>query len=67
MDQNKRLDGALKEIEKQFGEGTVMRLGDNASMAVEVIPTGSITLTLLGSMNLTSKHLVLWSGSLLEA
>ena len=46
MDRNKRLDDALKEIEKQFGEGTVMRLGDNASMAVEVIPTGSIALDL---------------------
>ena len=46
MDQNKRLDDALKEIEKQFGEGTVMRLGDNASMAVEIIPTGSIALDL---------------------
>lgn len=46
MDNKKRLEDALNEIEKQFGAGAVMRLGDNASMTVEVIPTGSIALDL---------------------
>lgn len=36
--------GAIKEIEKQFGKGSVMRLGDRAAVDVDVIPTGSLTL-----------------------
>ncbi|MDR2655825.1 MAG: recombinase RecA [Oscillospiraceae bacterium] len=35
---------ALEQIEKQFGKGAVMRLGDHTKMNVEVIPTGSIGL-----------------------
>ena len=41
-DKQKALDAALSQIEKQFGKGAVMKLGDNnAKMAVEVVPTGS--------------------------
>lgn len=41
----KALDAALGQIEKQYGKGTVMRLGDPASrMNVETIPTGSLSL-----------------------
>ncbi|MDY6103369.1 MAG: recombinase RecA [Acetatifactor sp.] len=41
----KALDAALGQIEKQYGKGTVMRLGDPASqMIVETIPTGSLSL-----------------------
>ncbi len=41
------LDAALGQIEKQFGKGAVMRLGDPASqMNVETIPTGSLSLDL---------------------
>jgi recombination protein RecA len=39
----KALDSTLSDLEKKFGEGTVVRLGDAAHLAVEVIPTGSIT------------------------
>lgn len=35
---------AIKEIEKQFGKGSVMRLGDRTAVDVDVIPTGSLTL-----------------------
>ncbi|MDD8048902.1 MAG: recombinase RecA [Thomasclavelia sp.] len=38
------LDDAIKQIEKQFGKGSVMKLGDRASVNVDVIPTGSLTL-----------------------
>lgn len=38
------LDEALKHIEKQFGKGAIMRLGDAARMNVEVIPTGILSL-----------------------
>ncbi len=40
----KALDEALKQIEKQFGKGSVMKLGDKAHVDVEVIPSGSIAL-----------------------
>lgn len=38
------LDEALKSIEKEFGEGAVMRMGDRKDMDIEAIPTGSIVL-----------------------
>ncbi|CAD0322413.1 recombinase RecA [Xanthomonas hortorum pv. cynarae] len=46
MDENKKraLSAALSQIEKQFGKGSVMRMGDRAIEAVEVIPTGSLML-----------------------
>ena len=37
---------ALAQIEKQFGKGAVMKLGDNASMQVDAISTGSLGLDL---------------------
>lgn len=44
-EKQKALDAALGQIEKQFGKGTVMRLGDPANqMNVETIPTGSLSL-----------------------
>jgi recombination protein RecA len=38
------LDKALGDLDKRFGEGTVMRLGDAHHLRVEVIPTGSLSL-----------------------
>ncbi len=43
-DREKALETALAQIERQFGRGAVMRLGDDARAPVEVIPTGSIAL-----------------------
>lgn len=43
-DKSKLLEIALVEIKKNFGEGTVMRLGDNTKMDVKVISTGSINI-----------------------
>ncbi len=45
-DKKKALETALSQIEKNFGKGTVMRLGDKAEMNVDSIPTGSLTLDL---------------------
>lgn len=45
-DKNKALETALANIEKQFGKGAVMRLGQNEAMHVEAIPTGSLSLDL---------------------
>lgn len=42
----KALDMALANIEKAYGKGAVMRLGENVGMKVEHIPTGSLTLDL---------------------
>ena len=43
-DREKALDAALAQIDKQFGKGSVMRLGSDERAPVEVIPTGSIAL-----------------------
>ena len=44
-DKLKALDAALGQIEKQYGAGTVMKLGDSsAHMQVETVPTGSLSL-----------------------
>jgi recombination protein RecA len=43
-DRDKSLDAALAQIDRQFGKGSVMRLGDEVRVPMEVIPTGSIAL-----------------------
>jgi recombination protein RecA len=43
-DREKALENALAQIDKQFGKGSVMRLGDETRPPVQVIPTGSIAL-----------------------
>lgn len=45
-DKNKALETALKQIRKDFGEGSIMKLGENQGMNIEVVPTGSINLDL---------------------
>ena len=44
LDKNKALETALSQIEKQFGKGAVMKLGQNTHMNVEHISTGSLSL-----------------------
>jgi recombination protein RecA len=44
LDRDKALDAALAQIDKQFGKGSVMRLGDETRVPIGVIPTGSIAL-----------------------
>ncbi len=43
-EKDKALKAAFHQIQKQFGQGAIMRLGENAHMKVEIIPTGSIAL-----------------------
>ena len=44
-DKMKALESALAQIEKQYGKGSIMKLGDNsANMNIETVPTGSISL-----------------------
>src|SRR6059058_517842 len=44
LDRAKSLEAALAQIDKQFGKGSIMRLGDDTRAPIEVIPTGSIAL-----------------------
>jgi len=44
FDRDKALEVALSQIDKQFGKGSVMRLGERPYVPIEVIPTGSIAL-----------------------
>ncbi len=43
-DREKALDMALAQIDKQFGKGSIMRMGENAHMRVETIPSGALAL-----------------------
>ena len=44
VDKSKQLDNALGQIERQFGSGTVMRMGENRNEKIPAIPTGSLGL-----------------------
>jgi recombination protein RecA len=46
VDREKALDMALGQIEKQFGKGAVMKMGEKGSMAIDFIPTGALALDL---------------------
>ncbi|MBO6244313.1 MAG: DNA recombination/repair protein RecA, partial [Clostridia bacterium] len=44
IEKKKALEMAMSQIEKQFGKGSVMKLGDFKAMEVEAIPTGALSL-----------------------
>src|SRR6202521_3841714 len=46
MERDKALDMALGQIEKQFGKGSIMRMGERGNVGVEAIPTGALALDL---------------------
>ena len=48
LEKKKALEAALGQIEKQFGKGSVMKLGEYQAMNVEAIPTGALSLDILG-------------------
>ena len=45
-DKKRALETAMAQIERAYGKGSIMRLGDNAGIVVEAIPTGSLSLDL---------------------
>ena len=45
-DKRKALETAMAQIEKAYGKGAIMRLGDHSGVVVESIPTGSLSLDL---------------------
>ncbi|MGI8792919.1 MAG: recombinase RecA, partial [Acidimicrobiales bacterium] len=46
MERDKALEMALGQIDKQFGKGAVMRMGDKAIAPMDIIPTGALSLDL---------------------
>ncbi len=46
VERDKALEGALAQIEKQYGKGSVMRMGEKTSMKIETISTGALALDL---------------------
>ena len=50
QDREKALETALAQIDRSFGKGSVMRLGDEAHVPISVIPTGSIALDPIKSL-----------------
>ena len=45
-DRHKALDMAMSQIDKQFGQGSVMKMGEKAAMNIEAVPTGALSLDL---------------------
>ena len=46
MERDKALDMAIGHVEKQFGKGSIMRMGERVDMAIESVPTGAMALDL---------------------
>ena len=46
-DKDKSLDKVLSDIEKQFGKGSIMKLGDNKHMKVDVVSSGCLSLIVI--------------------
>ena len=44
-EKQKALEAALGQIEKQYGKGAVMKLGDHSHMQVETVPTVSVSVS----------------------
>ena len=44
LEKKKALEAALGQIEKQFGKGSIMKLGEYKAMNIEAIPTGALSL-----------------------
>jgi recombination protein RecA len=56
---NKALDAAMSQIERQFGKGSIMKLGDNKTMNVETVSTGSLSIDIaLGAGGLPMGRIV---------
>ncbi|MBI5088698.1 MAG: recombinase RecA [Actinobacteria bacterium] len=45
-DRDKALEMALAQIDKQYGKGSIMRMGEKGSMAIDIVPTGALSLDL---------------------
>ena len=45
-EKDKAVELAMKQIKKDFGEGSIMKLGESTHMNIEVVPTGSLNLDL---------------------
>ena len=58
-DKLRALDAAISQIEKQYGKGSVMKLGEGANIQVETVPTGSISLDIaLGQGGLPTGRII---------
>ena len=68
-DKLKALDAAIAQIEKQYGKGSIMKLGENAAnMNVETVPTGSLSLDIaLGLGGLPKGRIIEIYGAMLHA
>ena len=69
MERDKALEMALGQIEKQFGKGAIMRMGESTHMQVEAISTGALSLDLalgIGGLPRGRDRRALWPGVLWE-
>ena len=49
MDKSKAIDAAISQIERQFGKGSIMRMGDEERQSVASIPTATIPASCLAT------------------
>ena len=61
-DKNKTLDSAIYQIQKQFGKGSIMRLGSAEAEAVSSISTGTLSLDIATGMTLPLALLAIGGG-----
>ena len=57
---DKTLDQVLSDIEKQFGKGSVMRLGEREHQKIDTVPSGSISLDIALGIGGYPKGVYLW-------
>ena len=65
MERDKALEMAKAQIEKQFGKGSIMRMGEKTTMTVEAIPTGALAVLLLDLAEFHLEGLVSFHGGTL--
>ena len=67
MQKDKALESALAQIEKAFGNGSIMKLGDKEKMEIEAISSGSLSLDLaLGVGAVSYTHLDVYKRQMLK-
>ena len=61
LEKLKILQSTLDKIEKNYGKGSIMKLGDRPEENLEVIPTGSISRSKRRSLNLLRKYITIYA------
>ena len=61
VEKRKALEVAMSQIEKQFGKGSVMKLGQFKAMEIEAIPTGALSLDIALGIGGVPRGRIIWT------